>query len=127
MKIRKLKSKQILSLYLLKSKVYNQAISEDTFSSLSNSYLIETLASFKKALEIIFQYHVKNKLIVFVGVPENLRIKINKSTRHTALSRYENFQKTVFNEFQDKNSFEKRKRPYLIVLIDHVNFNEVCS
>ena len=127
MKIRELQSKQILSLYLLKSKVYNQAILNDTSSSLSKSYLIEILASFKKALQIIFQYHTKSKLIVFVGAPENLRIKINRSTRHVALSKYEDFQKIVFSGFRDKNLFKGGKKPYLIVLIDHVNFDEVIK
>ena len=128
MKIRKLKSKQILSLYLLKSKTYDSHISKKNISSsFVKSYFSETLTSFKKALNIIFQYHKKNKLILFIGLPENLRIRINKSTRHVALSKFANIKGVNFNVAKNGNYFKNSKKPYLIVLIDHINLEEIIQ
>ena len=127
MKIRKLKSKQILSLYLLKSKTYDSHISKKNISSsFIKSYFSETLTSFKKALNIIFQYHKKNKLILFIGLPENLRIKINKSTCHVAVSKFVNLKGVNFNVSKNGNFFKNnKKKPYLIILIDHTNIKGV--
>lgn len=127
MKIRELKSKQILSLYLLKSKVYNQVTPKDVSNFSNKSYFIETLVSLKRVLQIIFQYHVKNKLILFIGLPENLRIKINKSTCHVALSKYVSFQGVISGTFKNENLFKGGKKPYLVVLVNHVNVNEVIK
>ena len=45
MKIKKFKSKQILLLYLLKSKIYEQIISENSSNLLVKSYLNEILGN----------------------------------------------------------------------------------
>lgn len=128
MKIRKLKSKQIISLYLLKSKTYDSVISKKNISnSLVKSHLTEILASFKKSLHIIFQYHKKNKLILFIGLPENLRTKINKSTHHVALSKFVNLKGSNFSVSKNENFLKDNKKPYLIILIDHVNMDEVIK
>ena len=128
MKIRKLKSKQVLSLYLLKSKTYDSFISKKNISSsFIKSYFSETLTSFKKALNIIFQYHKKNKLILFIGLPENLRIKINKSTRHVALSKFANIKGVNFNVAKNENFSKHKKKPYLIILVDHINMDEIIK
>ena len=128
MKIRKLKSKQILSLYLLKSKTYDSHISKKNISSsFIKSYFSETLTSFKKALNIIFQYHKKNKLILFIGLPDNLRIKINKFTRHIAISKFVSLKGLNFNISKNGNLVKNKKKPYLIILIAHTNIDEIIK
>jgi ribosomal protein S2 len=138
MKIRAFKSKQILSLYLLKSKTYEQVIAKKTSNLLVRSCLTEILVSFKKSLQIIFNYHEKKKLILFVGLPESLRSKINKSTMHMALSKYSNLQGSVSNVSKDKNSLhdslgdnllsiKSGTKPYLIVLVDHTNMDSIVK
>lgn len=128
MKIKTFKSKQILALYLLKSKTYEQTIKKNTSSILRMSYFTEILVNFKKLLQIIFQYHIKNKLILFIGLPENLSSKINKFTPHIALFKYDNLQgcisgisknKEILSELRNTALLKKGKKPFLIVLIGH--------
>jgi ribosomal protein S2 len=130
MKIRIFKSKQILSLYLLKSKTYEQIIVKKASNLLVRSCLTEILVSFKKSLQIIFNYHEKNKLILFVGLPKSLRSKINKSTMHVALSKYSDLERSVSSVSKNKNLLHKSvggKKPYLIVLLDHINMDAVVK
>lgn len=128
MKIRKLKSKQILSLYLLKSKTYDSVISKKNISSsFVNLHFSETLTGLKKALRLIFQYHKKNKLILFIGLPENLRIKLNKSTCHVAVSKFVNLKGINFNVSKNEKFFKNNKKPYLIILVDHTNMDEIIK
>ena len=67
MKLKKLKIKkyELIKLHLLKSRVYK--------NSKKKSYAIEYLNKlklhFKKILRIIYQYHVNNKVILFLGFP----------------------------------------------------------
>lgn len=136
MKIRKLKSKQILSLYLLKSKTYEQVIAKNSSNVLVKECLTEILVSFKKALQIIFQYNAKNKLILFIGLPDNLRHKINKLTSHKALPKQSNLQNVISNGFQldegNKNLKEmignfQNKKPALIVINDHNDMESIVK
>ena len=114
MKVRKFKSKQILLLHLLKFKVYEQTILKK-FSHLKHC-LVETLFNFKKSLKIIFNYHQKNKVIMFIGLPKNLEFKINKFTIHSAFSRFSKL---------EGNSMTKT--PNLIVLFDHINIDLIIK
>ena len=134
MKIRIVKSKQILLLYLLKSKIYEQVIVKNTSSLLVKSCLTELLVNLKKSLQIIFNYHIKNKLIVFVGLPKNLSSKINKSTSHISLSKYSSLQgnlsnvsKSILNKVTEKNFKKFGKKPDLIILVDHINIDAIVK
>jgi hypothetical protein len=87
MKLRKLEFKQILKLHLLKHRTYEQpSIKNNSMSLITDLTLNETIFNLKKALQIIFQYHIRNKRILFVGVPTKLETKINKATNHVAIS-----------------------------------------
>nr|QYB23134.1 ribosomal protein S2 [Nitzschia traheaformis] len=133
MKIRAFKSKQILSLYLLKSKTYEQTILKKAPNLVSRFCLTEILISFKKSLQIIFNYHKKNKLILFVGLPESLRSKINKSTIHVAFSKYFKLEGNISNVSKNKNLLHvpsennEGKKPYLIVFFDHINMDSIIK
>ena len=138
MKVRVFKSKQILSLYLLKSKIYEQIIVKKTSNVLFRSCLIEMLVGFKKALQVIFNYHEKNKLILFIGLPESLRVKINKSSMHIALSKDANIEGRLSDISKDNNLLHNsslgktslaslKKKPYLIVLVNHCNMDAIVK
>lgn len=98
MKLRKLEFKQILKLHLLKHKTYEQSlIKNNNMGLVTDSSLNETIFNLKKALQIIFQYHIKNKRILFVGVPTKLESKINKITNHVAIPQDLNVQGLISN------------------------------
>ena len=48
-------------------------------------------------MQIIFQYHIRNKRILFVGVPNKLESKINKATNHVAIPQDLNIQGLISN------------------------------
>ena len=98
MKLRKLEFKQILKLHLLKHKTYEQSsIKNNTMNPVTDSTLNETIFNLKKSLQIIFQYHTRNKRILFVGVPTKLEARINKTTNHVAVSQDLNIQGLISN------------------------------
>ena len=90
MKVQTFKSRQILLLYLLKLKTDEFLNEKKNFNLLSESCTIEILIRFKKSLRILFNYHSKRKLILFIGLPQLLSVEINHFTRHIALSKYDN-------------------------------------
>jgi len=98
MKLRKLEFKQILKLHLLKHRTYDQPfIKNNNMNPVTDSTLNETIFNLKKALQIVFQYHVKNKRILFIGVPTKLESKINKTTNHVAIPQDLNIQGLISN------------------------------
>jgi hypothetical protein len=137
MKVQTFKSRQILLLYLLKSKTDQSSSEKKNLNLLSESCWVEILVSFKKALRIIFNYHLKKKLILFIGFPELLSFEINNYTRHVSISKYENFSGGILNVSKYKsitvfvkNRLRKQKlhkKPSLIILLDHVNANEIVE
>jgi len=146
MKLRKLEFKQILKLYLLKHKTYEQSSSKNNNASLiTNLTLSETISDLKKTLQIIFQYHVKNKRILFVGLPTKLELKINKTTNHVAVPRNLNIQGLISNR-SSKNLISSNKqinkeeaakfkslfpklsmKPDLVVVISHEKVDAICK
>ena len=79
MKLRKLEFKQILRLHLLKYRTYEQSTAKNNnINPVTDLILNETVFNLKKLLQIIFQYHTRNKQILFVGLPTKLETKINK-------------------------------------------------
>ena len=144
MKIRKFKSKQLLKLQLLKSRVYEQIVKKKSSNSLNEMDLLKTIASFKKAFQVIFQYHNADKHILFIGVPKKLEFKINKLTKHVAVSNIFNLQGIISNyskNFTSGNFFRSKtktsslkalelklsRKPDLIVLFSHEKKENLIS
>jgi len=137
MKLRKLEFKQILKLHLLKHKTYDQSsVKNNNTTFVTDLSLNETIFNLKKALQIIFQYHTKNKRILFIGVPTKLEAKINKTTNHVAIPQDLNIQGLLSNR-SNKNLISTKqvdkqkavkfksllpklsKKPDLVVVVAH--------
>lgn len=144
MKVKKFKSKQILKLYLLKSRMYERMVKKKGSNLLAESDLIQIVTYFKKALQVIFQYHSANKRILFIGVPKKLELQINKVTNHVAVSNIFNLQGVISNyskNFVNKTIESQKsqgtlfkgftpklsKKPDLIVLFSHVKKSNIIS
>ena len=144
MKIKKFKSKQILKLHLLKSRVYEQIIKKKSSNSLNDMDLLQTITSFKKALQVIFQYHSAEKRILFIGVPKKLEFRINRLTKHVAVSNVFNLQGLISNyskNFVSENVFGNKsktsslrtlepklaRKPDLIILFSHDKKENIIS
>jgi len=142
MKIKKFKSKQILKLHLLKSRVYEQIIKKKSSNVLNEMDLLQTITSFKKALQVIFQYHNADKRVLFVGVPKKLEFRINKLTKHVAVSNVFNLQGIISNYAKNTSSgnfsgnkintakaleLKLSKKPDLIVLFSHEKRENLIS
>jgi ribosomal protein S2 len=137
MKTKKFKSKQLLKLHFLKSRVYEYPAKKTNFNDLKNTNLDQILVSVKKALQIIFQYNQANKRVLFIGLPSELEFKINSQTRHAAVSNSFDIQGIVSNNktnlLLDLKSVTPKvvkrssrvllpklmKKPDLIILFDH--------
>ena len=90
MKIRKIQKFQytLLKLNLIKSQVYKKKIRKNNHDDVLNikTELIEL--HFKRALQIIYKYHMNHKKILFIGIPQNFQkkfSKILKNTKHVAI------------------------------------------
>ena len=137
MKLRKLEFKQILKLHLLKHRTYEQSsVKNNNMNLITDLSLNETIFNLKKALQIIFQYHIKNKRILFIGIPVKLESKINRTTNHVAISQDLNVQGLISN-LSNKNLMSTKqtskqktvkfksllpklsKKPDLVVVVAH--------
>lgn len=137
MKTKKFKFKQILKLHLLKSRAYENSIKKTNF--LNHVSLTQTIVDFKKVLKIIFKYHQIGKKILFVGVPLELELKINKLTNHVAVSKTFNLQGFIFpnNNIKTKKSFKSGfssfllpkllQKPDLIILFSSAKEQNIIS
>ena len=137
MKTKKFKFKQLLKLHLLKSRIYENPIKKTNFNDLTNTNLDQILVSFKKALQVIFQYNQIDKRILFVGLPSKLEVRINSMTQHIAVSASFNIQGIISNNKANSSVNVKKsshklvkcgstflspklmKKPDLIVLFGH--------
>ena len=97
MKTKKFRSKQIFKLHLLKSRMYEQIVKKKNSNFVTHIDLLQMITSFKKALQVIFQYNMADKRILFIGVPRKLEFKINKFTSHTAVSNVFNLHGIISN------------------------------
>lgn len=145
MKTKKFKSKQLLKLHLLKSRIFEYSIKKTNFNYLNPADLDQILVGVRKALQIIFQYDLSNKRILFIGLPTKLEFKINSLTQHVAVSNIFDIQSIVSNNATNslvdlKNStskFAKRnpkvllpkliKKPDLVILFDHKKSSAILS
>jgi len=143
MKLRKLEFKQILKLHLLKHKTYEQSsIKNNNMNLVTDLTLNETIFNLKKALQIIFQYHISDKRILFIGVPTKLESKINKTTNHVAIPQDINIQGLISNRSNNnlvsvkqtskQNTLKFRsllpklfKKPDLVVVVTHEKIDAI--
>ena len=143
MKLRKLEFKQILKLHLLKHRTYEQpSVKNNNTNPVTDLTLNETIFNLKKALQIIFQYHIRNKRILFIGVPTKLELKINKTTNHVAIPQDLNIQGLISNR-SNKNLIGAKqtnkqktvkfksllpklsKKPDLVVVVAHEKIDAI--
>lgn len=142
MKVKKIKFRQILKLHLLKSKVYERNEKKNSLRLLTDMSLVYVISNFKKALQIIFQYHKMNKRILFIGIPSKLELKINQLTNHVSVSDSFDLQRFVSKNDGNilpntskttKKSVPKSllpklsKTPDLIVLFSHYKKESIIS
>ena len=148
MKLKKLEFKQLLKLHLLKYKIYDQlSIKNANVDLVTDSTLNEIIFNLKKSLHIIFQYHTRNKRILFIGAPSKLESKINQFTNHIAVSQNMNVQGFISNhsndsltnikQFNKQNSVQFKsllpklaKKPDLVVVVAHEKIgaiNKECA
>lgn len=125
MKLKKLKiSQKLLELFLLKSRIYEQY--DKTLKSVTTNNVNQTLIHFKKALKILFKFHMKNKKILFVGLRGSILKRINKKTIHIAMPSRIKLQNTLFNKTKFKNNskyslLKLKKNPKLIIILDEID------
>ena len=72
MKLKKIKQKKykLLKLHLLKSQVYKNNRNDNSFDEQVNKSLEQTELHLKKALKVIYECHLNNFKILFVGLPQ---------------------------------------------------------
>jgi ribosomal protein S2 len=91
MKIRKIKKFQytLLKLNLIKSQVYKKKIQKNDHDDVLNLKTEFIELHLKRALQVIYKYHMSHKKILFIGIPQNFQkkfSKILKTTKHVAIS-----------------------------------------
>lgn len=143
MKLNKLKTyrNKILKLKLIQTKIYKK--------NYNNFIKIEDICiRIKKALQIIYNYHVNNKRILFVGTPMHITLaskfkKLLSNTPHTFLPEYIwmsgllTNQKACFrylsknsNSIENKTSkilFQLNKKSDLVVILDFFSNQEAIT
>jgi ribosomal protein S2 len=90
MKIKRIKKFQytLLKLNLIKSQVYKKKIQNNYHDDVLNIKIEFIELHFKRALQIIYKYHMNQKKILFIGIPQNFQkkfSKILKNTKHVAI------------------------------------------
>ena len=135
MKIKKQKetSQKFFELQLIYSKLYKRFSQRNITISEIEMKLVETLVTFKKALQLVFRYHKHQRHIWFVGVSQNFQNELLKITKqHTIVPKSINLRSLIINETLTKsvvknsskeilNSralFKPEMRPDLVVLFD---------
>ena len=130
---------KILKLKLIQTKIYKK--------NYNNFIKIEDISSrLKKALHIIYNYHINNKRIVFIGTPINISYKFKKllkKTKHILIpesiwiSGLFTNQETCFkhltknpkftNNKTSKTLFQLEKKIDLIVILDFNSNKEAIN
>lgn len=113
MKLKKLK--QILKLYLLNSRAYENILKNTSSDFLTDLNLIKIISNFKKTLCVIFEYHQAHKKILFVGLPKKLELKINKLTHHIAVDPNFELRGVISNNFKVASSSKVENNLFLKV------------
>lgn len=141
MKLKKIKisKSKLIKFQLIKFKTYKQK--KNIFDKNTQKFNFESIElHLKKALQIIYNYHLNNKTIFFIGVPQKLKKKffsMLKATKHlfvpentwlkgvlsnkVSIFKYLNQQINSDIKNTDTNLkflFTIQKKPDLIVLLD---------
>lgn len=90
MKIKKIKKFQntLLKLNLIKNQVYKKKIQKNEYDNVLNIKTEIIELHLKKALQIIYKYHMNHKKILFIGVSQSFQKKFSnvlKKTKHIAI------------------------------------------
>ena len=92
MKIRKIKKFQytLLKLNLIKSQLYKKKMQKNHHDDILNLNIKTELIELhlKRALQVVYRYHMNHKKILFIGIPQNFQkkfSKILKNTKHAAI------------------------------------------
>lgn len=143
MKLKKIKQKKykLLKLHLLKSQVYRNNRNNNSFDEHVNKSLEQTELHLKKALKVIYECHLNDFKILFVGLPQTAPTifeDLLKSTSHffvpsnlwvnsffanrVSISRFLNLKKrNLDRKFSLKNInnlLSIRTKPRLVVVFD---------
>lgn len=106
----KIKTKQLLQLHMIKSRVYGQK-GENFLSNLPAVDVSKIIIKLKKSIQIIFKFHKNKKKILFIGVPKIIETKINLETNHVALPKFFN----IFGLFINKSVLKSLRLKYQII------------
>jgi ribosomal protein S2 len=90
MKIKKIKNYKynLFKFKLIKSKIYKTNLKTIKLDHSLNIVLEKIELHFKKILQVIYEYHVNNKEILFIGAPISLQKKFStvlKKTKHSLI------------------------------------------
>lgn len=112
------KCKQILKLYLLNLRTYENIYVKSINSGfLTDLNLIRIISNLKKALYTISEYHQLHKKILFVGLPKKLAFRINKFTYHTAVDSNQELQNIFLKVLNKPLVLKLSKKPDLVVIL----------
>lgn len=139
-KTRKINSKRLFELQLIKAKAYSKTNS--TLFKKPETDLSNILLDFKKSVNIIFKYHKNNKRILFIGSPKILENQINSNTIHTSIPSFLSIRNKFiadsyisknikFNKyfFNNQNFFlsKLKKKPELVVIFNHIKKESIIQ
>lgn len=139
----KLKNLNNLSYKLIKFEFIKNKIVSNYFSKFQfNEQLNKIEIFFKKALFLIFQYHISNKKILFIGIPNEISQKLKRKhlkhvflpkeywikgllTNKITIYKYIKSNITDINKDNLENYFLLKQKPDLIVLFDVYSFETI--
>lgn len=104
MKIKKVKKfkYKLLKLRLIKSRIYKIKIKKNNFNDSINIILEQIELHLKKILQIIYEYHIYKKQIIFIDFPLSFQkkfIKILNKTKHFSISKSKWINGILSNKF----------------------------
>lgn len=143
MKLKKIRQKKykLLKLHLLKSQVYKNNLKNNIFDEFVNKSLEQSELYLKKALKVIYECHLNNFKILFVGLPKmapKIFEDLLKSSPHfyipsnvwvnsffanrVSISRFLNLKKRNYDSKMSlkniNNLLSIRTKPRLVVVLD---------
>lgn len=139
MKLKKIKIKKykLMRMYLTKYEAY---IKDSSFMFVSDTVLDRLEIGFKKALFIIYQYHIYSKRILFIGLPYSrdkkiLRVFLNSNHIFIPRSVWQQGlignKNSVLQKFKKKIYFQKflevKENPHLVVIFNEDNLSNMVS
>jgi len=139
MKLKKIKIKKykLMRMYLTKYEAY---IKDSSFMFVSDNVLDRLEIGFKKALFIIYQYHIYSKRILFIGLPYSrdkkiLRVFLNSNHIFIPRSVWQQGlignKNSVSQKLKKKIYFQKflevKENPHLVVIFNEDNLSNMVS